>query len=389
MTTHLSNRSVVFVINHVAFFASHRLPIALAARSRGWSVALITGQRGSSVMEAPAEQVLRMQRIPHWRTHFTPSGMNPLREAAGAFQVFSHLLRIRPDVVHCASAKGIVVGGIAARILRVPRVVLAMSGMGFAFTDGHSKRQLRRVAFWFINILGRLAMGNPRARIVVQNADDAMEINRIIGSGARNRVKLIPGSGVDVSSAQPIPMHEKKRLVLLPARVVRDKGIGEFAEAAITLRRLHPDWRFVVAGSLDYENPSSFSASEIERWHQSGAVEFVGYVTDIAPLMAAASIVCLPSYREGMPKALLDAAAWGCAIVTTDVPGCRDAVEANVTGLLVPARNAGALANALEALITDATRRAEFGTAGRRRAEQQFALPAIVNQLIDLYNFAD
>lgn len=381
-----STRSVVFVINHAAFFVSHRLPVALSARSQGWSVSLITGQAGSSTMEDFAKEVLCKNRIPHSRTYFTASGINPIREAAGAIQVFMHLLMIRPDVVHCASLKGIVFGGVAARILRTPRVVLAVSGMGFAFTEGGTMPVRRRMTAWIISVLGRIAMTNPRAKIVVQNADDATEIRRIIGESPVDKIAMIPGSGVDVSAAHPAPMTERKPIVLLPGRVVRDKGIVEFAEAAIVLKLRYPDWRFIVAGSLDYENPSSLTAAELERYRSSGALEFVGYLGNIASLMAEASIVCLPSYREGMPKALLDAAAWGCAIVTTDAPGCRDAVKANVTGLLVPTRDAAALVEALERLITEPTLRDALGTAARQRAEREFALPSIVTRLLALYD---
>jgi glycosyltransferase involved in cell wall biosynthesis len=180
-------------------------------------------------------------------------------------------------------------------------------------------------------------------------------------------------------------MSDKRPLVLFPGRVVRDKGVSEFVEAAMVLHQRHPDWRFVVAGSADYDNPSAIPSEEIANWRATGAVEFTGHVPDIAPLMAAASIVCLPSYREGMPKALLDAAAWGCAVVTTDVPGCRDAIETNVTGLLVPARDVPALTEALERLILNSDRRAAFGIAGRNRAEREFALDKIVGRLLEIY----
>lgn len=381
-----SPRRVVFVINHVAFFVSHRLPIALAARARGWSVALVTGQAGSAAMEPAAEATLAAAGIPHTRTRFTASGVNPLVEGFGALQVFFALVRLRPQVVHCASPKGIMLGGVAARCLRVPRVVLAVSGLGFAFTDGGgAKSALRRVAAWGIRLLGRISLRNPRARIVVQNQDDAREIRQMLGPERTDRVLLIPGSGVDVRRARALPMSEKQPLVLLPGRVVRDKGVAEFAEAATVLRARHPGWRFVVAGSADYENPSAIPAAELDRWRAAGAVEFVGHVSDIDAWMDAASIVCLPSYREGMPKALLDAAAWGCAVVTTDVPGCRDAVEAGVTALVVPPRNSTALTDAIERLILDPSRRAGLGRAGRHRAEREYALDGIVDRLLALY----
>ncbi len=375
---------VVFVVNHVAFFVSHRLPVALAAQARGWTVALVTGQPGSAVMEVAAEAPLRDSGIRHFRTRFTASGMNPLTEGLGALQTLWHLLRLRPSVVHCASPKGVLIGGIAARLLRVRRVVLAISGMGFAFTEGASPSMSRRIAAAIIRLLGGVALRNPRARVVVQNHDDAREIGVMLG-GAEDRLVIVPGSGVDLAATHAVPMSEKSRMVLLPGRVVRDKGVGEFAAAAAVLRQRHPDWRFCVAGSADYANPSAFPPSQMDAWAREGHVEFLGHVEDIAPLMAAASIVCLPSYREGMPKALLEAAAWGCAVVTTDVPGCREAVLPDETGVLVPARDAAALTDALSSLIGDFDRRRRFGIAGRALAERQFGLDSVVQRLLALY----
>lgn len=376
---------LAFVINHVAFFVSHRLSVAIAAREAGYDVLLVTGQSGSLTMEQAAVQELGAAGIPHIRTRFTASGMNPVKEALGALQVLSTLARHRPSVVHCASPKGVLIGGIAARLLRTPRVVLAISGMGFAFTQEGKRTLLRRIASGVLATLGVSALRNPRARVVVQNSDDRTAVEGMLGFGAESRVVLIPGSGVDLEASRAIPMSEKEFLVVLPARVVRDKGVEEFVAAARLLRSLHPGWRFVVAGGLDYEHPTAFSVSEIDELAQGGAVEFLGFVDDIGSWFARASIVCLPSYREGMPKSLLEAASWGCAVVTTDVPGCREAVLADESGLLVPPRDSEALAHALASLIVDPLRRAAFGRAGRDLAERRFGLDVVIKQLLSLY----
>jgi glycosyltransferase involved in cell wall biosynthesis len=382
-TNKKGDRHVLFIINHAAFFASHRLPLARAAQLAGYRVTLITGQPASTDTEPNAVADIRAAGIMHYRTAFTSAGMNPVREGFSLLQIIALLLRLRPSAVHCASPKALMYGGIAARILRVPVVVLAVSGMGYAHTAGRH-RMGRRVAAVFLRILGRWSYGNPRARVVVQNTDD-MAALRDAGVVPPSRLVLVPGSGVDLSAFRLVEKSKKARLVLFPGRVLHDKGIGEFMAAAATLKREFPNWRFVVAGATDYVNPSAASAESIAMWRAAGNAEFLGHVPDIIPLMEEASIVCLPSYREGMPKALLEAAATGAAVVTTDAVGCREAVIPDKTGILVPPGDAESLTVALRTLMLDDARRTELGEAGRKLVEERFAMPRILDALLQLY----
>jgi glycosyltransferase involved in cell wall biosynthesis len=379
----MAERKVVFVINHASFFVSHRLPVALAAQAAGYRVSLITGQAASASTEPAAIARVREAGIVHHRAAFTSSGMNPLREIFSLLQITRHLLRIRPDVVHCASPKGVMYGGVAARLTGVPVVVLAISGMGYAFTDGAAGLG-RRIAAGALRLLGRVSYGNPRARIVVQNKDDeaALAANAAVPAA---RITLVPGSGVDLDVFPFVPMSQKAPLVLFPGRVIRDKGIAEFVAAARSLQADFPQWRFVVVGAMDYANPSAVGRDELAEWTASTAVEFLGHVDNLPAWMAQASIVCLPSYREGMPKVLLEAAATGSAVVTTDVVGCREAVVPGVSGLLVPVRDAAALTEALRGLMVDMPSREALGLEGRKLAESRFAMPAIVRSLLALY----
>jgi glycosyltransferase involved in cell wall biosynthesis len=373
---------IAYVVNHAAFFVSHRLPLALEARRRGYRVALATGQAGSETMEPAAECELAKQEIGHRRVSFTSSGTNPLTEMRGLWQLTRHLRRLRPALVHCASPKGNLYGGIAARLAGVPAVVFAVSGMGFAFTQSGNRGIARSIIANIYRRLARLAYGHPRKRVIVQNEDD----RRLIldaGLARPDEVLLVPGSGVDV--ARFAVAKPKQAMVLFPARMLIDKGVLEFIEAVRILRPRAADWRFVMAGAADYRNPSSVSREQLERLVAEGLVEWSGHVADLSPFFDAASIVCLPSYREGMPKALLEAAAAGCAVVTTDVPGCREAVLPGVSGTLVPPRQATPLAEALWALMQDRERRDSYGRAGRKLARERFALEVIVRRITDLY----
>ena len=352
----MAKKRVAYVVNHAAFFVSHRLPLAVGARHSGFDVCLLIGQAGNQQMESAAVAQLQAAGLAYDRAVFRSSGMNPLVELMGLLQLVWFMLRFRPDVVHCASPKGVLYGGIAARLCRVPGLILAISGMGYAYTSGTGHGGVRSLVRRVYGVLACFAFHHPNARVIVQNRDDYQSV---IDSGLAQPqcMTLIPGSGVDLSLFDRSSPLIKARMVLLPARMLMDKGVEEFVEAARQLKALAPEWRFVLAGAAGYENPSAIGVAQLQAWQTSGYVDWLGHVEDMTPLFLEAAIVCLPSYREGMPKALLEAAAAGCAVVTTDVTGCREAVEPGITGDLVPARDSDALAKALLALFNDEPRR--------------------------------
>jgi glycosyltransferase involved in cell wall biosynthesis len=375
---------LVFVVNNAAFFVSHRLPIAVEAKRHGWRVTLVTGRAGSDEMENAATTMLVKEEIVHHRLPFGSATVNPFRELWGLMRMALLLRRLRPDIVHSASPKGILYGGIAARLAGVPSLVLAISGMGYAFTAGSDGGLSRKFIRAVITALARSAFGHRNRKVIVQNLDDE---RWVIESGLcpREGVHLIPGSGVDVSYFREPPISGKALLVVFPARLLRDKGVVEFVEAVRLIRNQVPGWRFVVAGAADYRSPNAVSSAEVEAWVAEGLIEWLGYVSDMPSLLAQASVVCLPSYREGLPKALLEAAAAGCAIITADSVGCREAIVGGETGELVPPRDAHAVAAALLALIEDPQRRDAYGRSGRLLARQRFSLEAILTQIFSLY----
>jgi glycosyltransferase involved in cell wall biosynthesis len=381
--------ALTFVVNNVAFFVSHRLPLAQKAIERGWTVRLYTGHAGNQAQEAQAMAAIQKAGVPHTRMAFRSGGMNPLVELTGLLQLAWHMRRHRPNIVHCASPKGQMYGGMAARLTGVRSLVLAVSGMGFAFTQGASDGArggtTRRIAARLSRLLTALAFAHKHKRVIAQNRDDLHNLEAL-GLARPDELALIQGSGVALDRFVNAPIDTKEPIVLLPARMLRDKGVLEFVDAARSLRARGHAWRFVLAGGADHDNPSALSAVEVKAWVQRGHVEWLGHVEDIAPWMARASIVCLPSYREGMPKALLEAAAAGCAVVTTDAIGCREAVEPNVTGDVVPVGDAKALAAALERLMVDGDQRRRFAQAGRARAVAMFSIDAVVRDTFKLYD---
>jgi len=376
-------KRIAYVVNHVAFFVSHRLPLADGARQAGFEILLLTGQAGSKEMERAAVTKLQLAGVVHRRVAFSSSGMNPFIELWSLLQLVWLFVWFKPDIVHCASPKGVLYGGLVARFCRVRGLVLAISGMGYAYTAGAERVGVRALVQKIYGAFARFAFHHPNVQVIVQNLDDYQAV--IDRELAKTSLSLISGSGVDLSLFEGCSASNKSSIVLLPARMLKDKGVEEFVKAARLIKAVAPAWRFVLAGAAGYNNPSSIEASQLQIWQAEGYIEWLGHVDDMVPLFRESAIVCLPSYREGMPKALLEAAAAGCAVVTTDVTGCREAIEPGVTGDLVPVRNSDALVESILSLIKDEPRRQAYGANGQERARALFSVDSVVNQTVEIY----
>jgi glycosyltransferase involved in cell wall biosynthesis len=365
---------LLFFITNPAFLVSHRLPVALAARDAGYEVHVAS-------MGGPAVAQLEALGLTHHVLPLSRTSMRPWTEARSLWAIWRLFRRVRPDLVHAVTLKSVLYGGIAARLARVPAYVAAISGLGYVFIQGAGLRgMLRQVAL----VLYRLALGHPNSRVIFQNTADRDVLERA-GAVRPGQAVLLRGSGVDLGRFAPAPWPEGPVTVALAARLLRDKGIAEFVEAARLSAARGDGLRWRLAGSPDLENPASVQPEELRSWQADGAIEYVGECTDVAGFYAQAHIVTLPSYREGLPKSLIEAAACGRPVVTTDVPGCRDAIEPGVSGVLVPPRDARALADAVATLAGDEALRARMGAAGRALAERDFGLDGIVRAHLDVY----
>jgi glycosyltransferase involved in cell wall biosynthesis len=367
---------LLIVVNYAEFFLSHRLGVALEARRRGFDVH-IAGQDGPRVPEVRANG-LPFHVLPRMR-----GPGSPLREAGTVIALTRLYRRVRPDLVHHVSIKPVLYGTLAARAARVPAVVNAISGLGSVFVASGPSARLRRS---LVEAGYALALRHPRMRTIVQNTDDWTFLAKVARQ-PEETLRLIAGSGVDVNLFRPVPeARVGPALVVLPARMLGDKGVREFVAAARLLRADGHHARFALVGGTDPDNPSAVLEAEIRDWVAEGAVEWWGHRDDMVDVYAAAHVVCLPSYREGLSKALIEACASGRPIVTTDVPGCRDVVQDGVNGLLVPARNAPSLARALARLLTDPQLRTTMASHGRRRAEIEFGLDSVLDAHMQLYD---
>lgn len=368
------SRTLLFVVNVDWFFLSHRLPIALEAQRQGFAVHLATGL--TDKLDALQQFGICVHPLALRRGE---AGLfNAWRTAVQLWRVFR---KVRPDIVHLVTIKPVLLGGLIARLARVPAVVVAVSGLGFVFLARGPGALLRR---WLAVSLYRWVFGHRNLKVIFQNPDDRASL-ATMARLPDTRVVMIRGSGVDLTRYVSTPLPAGRPVVLLAARLLVDKGVCEFVQAARLLKQRGTVARFCLVGTIDPANPASLASGTLAQWTDEGAVELWGQRSDMPEVLHMARIVVLPSYREGLPKVLLEAAACGRPVVTTDVAGCRDAIEPGMTGLLVPARNAVALADAIECLLNDPARCQAMGHAGRALAERAFDVTQVVAAHLRIY----
>jgi glycosyltransferase involved in cell wall biosynthesis len=371
----LKGKKILFVVNTPEFFLSHRLPLATAAKEAGCDVHVVTAQGVDAAS-------IQAYGFGHHVVPFVRSGQNPINELKTLVLLVKLLRRLNPDLVHLVTIKPVLYGGLAARLAGVNAVVAAVSGLGTVFLANSVPVRMRR---WLVTRLYSAAFKQKRLAVIFQNPDDR-DMLLSLGVLDTSEARMIRGSGVALCDYPNLPETEEgKFVVVMAARLLSDKGVFEFVEAARLLRNRGLCVQMRLIGSPDPGNPTSVTQRDVEYWMQEGVVELLGSRRDVAAQYAAANIVCLPSYREGLPKSLVEAAACGRAVVTTDVPGCRDAISPDKTGLLVPVKNAEALANAIQRLVEEPVLRHQMGAAGRKLAEDAFAIEKIVEQHMNIY----
>ncbi len=368
---------LIFLANNPDFLVSHRWVLVKGALAAGYDVQVIAPEgEGIARLEGLGVTVHR------WRLSRT--GQRAQEEAITLGQLVNFYRTLKPDLVHHVTIKPVLYGSLAARLTGVRSVVNAVSGLGYIFLARGLRAEARRRA---ITNAYRLALDARNTRVVLQNDDDEADLRRFGALGDSARVVKIRGSGVDLTRFSPSPEPSpiaSGPVVVLPARLLRDKGVGEFVEAARLIKAQGHSARMVLVGDLDTGNPAAVTRSELDGWLREGVVEWWGHRADMPTVFREANLVCLPSYREGMPKALLEAAASGRAIVTTDAPGCRDVLDHGRLGPLVPVRDAGAIAREVIRLLDPAVRR-PLAEALATHAAQNFSETKVLEQHLAIY----
>lgn len=368
-------KKILFIVNVDWFFLSHRLPIALEAIKEGYEVHIATK------ITDKLDELERYGLIVH--------SLELHRSQIGLFsflyefkEIFSVIKSITPDIVHLVTIKPVLLGGIAVRIIRVPAVVSAISGLGSVFV---SKGLISFLRFKAISLLYRIAFTHNNQLIIFQNTDDQLKLTELAKIPSRKTL-LIHGSGVDLSLYLRKPISIQDPIVMFASRLLASKGIREFVDAAKIINKQKNRARFVIVGSPDPMNPESITNKELDLWEDLG-IEIWGYRYDMDKAISSANIMVLPSYYgEGLPKVLIEAAASGRPIITTDHPGCRDSIINGVTGLLVPVGDVNALVKSISSLLNDPNLCNQMGIAGRKLAEEKFDIKQVVTQHMSIYD---
>lgn len=374
----MENKKLVFVVNVDWFFISHRLPIALEAISEGYEVHLICKDTGKE--DELSKLGIHIHNIP-----FSRSGgklLNELRTLIGLRRLFKI---INPDIIHAVTIKPVIYSGLSLHFLNSkPNFVAAISGLGYVFSANNFRAKLTK---GLVSILYKLAFFHKPKVVIFQNTTDEKILSSVTNLSDNEKV-LIKGSGADLGiykySKEPVSDSIK---IAMACRLLKEKGVYEYVDAAKIVHSKVDNVEFLLAGTTDEENPNSISQTELDEWNNNGIIKSLGHCNNISDFFSGSHIITMPSYYgEGVPKVLIEAAACGRPIVTTDNPGCRDSVIPNVTGKLVPIKNSLSLAEALIVLIENPTLRVSMGEKAREYAEREFDVKSVVQKHMKIYS---
>jgi glycosyltransferase involved in cell wall biosynthesis len=366
---------ILYVVNVDWFFVSHRLPLALEAKKKGWEVVIVCG-------ETTKRREIENHNIQFKSWNLTRSGINIINEIKALFYLAKIIKYEKPDIIHNVGIKSVIYGSIVSRLYKKP-YVNALAGLGFTYGSNLKAKVIKLIIEPFFKFYFQA----NNTILIVQNNDDK---EYFLKNGFVNslNIKLIKGSGVDLKKFKFQPEKENSiPIVCLASRMLWDKGINEFIESITIFRETYPNYtvRFVLAGGVDYENPASIQKKQILKWEENKIIEWWGHQENMPELLASVNIIVLPSYREGLPKVLLEAAAVGRFIITTDVPGCREIIKDGINGLIIPKKNSQSLMSAISRGLTNKNLRESCINSGLDIIKEQYTIETIIEQTFEIY----
>jgi len=367
-------KKILFVVNVDWFFISHRLPLAIKAIEEGYEVHLACNYSRS-------KELLESKGIVCHEIQFTRSNYNVMNALMICKQLHALFKTIKPDITHLVTIKPILLGGIVARLLKLPSVVFAISGLGYIFISRGIIASIRKK---MIGLIYAYVFKHKNVCVIFQNADDQNELSKLTGLDKIHSV-IIPGAGVDTEKFFVSQLPKSPPVIMMASRLLKDKGVYEYISAAKIIGRKKKNIKFILVGTPDPENPSSISIEEVNEWIDKGYIEYWGQQEDMPKIFSQSTIVVLPSYREGLPKVLLEASSSGRPIITTNAPGCRDAIIDMRTGFLVEKYNAQDLADKILSLSTNLDQCIKMGQSGRKLVEEKFSEKLIASHHMRVY----
>ena len=374
-------KKILFLCNHASFFISHRLNIYLEAKKRKYDFLLVTGTSSSIEMEKKALKVIKKHKISHKVLNFNSYKLNILNDFLSIIHLSNIIKKYQPDIFHTVAPKTNLYGGLVANFSKIKLTIISFSGMGFLFSGNLNLVNLIKKSL-YLKILNFIFL-NKKLKVIVQNKDDYFFINKKFK--LKNRVKLIKGgSGINVKKFNKIKIKKNKNIVF-SGRLVKNKGIIEFINAAKLLKKKYPDWSFVIYGAKDYLSHDEFYLDNYKDLIKRKIIIYKGYKENVAYILRNTCIFCLPSYREGMPKSVLEASAAGIPSIVSNTVGCREAVVNNITGLLSKPKDYRDLSSKIEKLIKNKKLRNFFSKNAKKFVKKNSSLQVVTKKIFNLY----
>lgn len=394
-------KKILFFVTEDSFFVSHRLELAQSVAKAGYRVAVVTRcNKHKDIIEKAGIELFMLK-------HFKRLSFNFFREFLTFFELYKIVKAYKPELMHNVAIKPVIYGTIIAKLCGVPYIINALAGLGYLFTVNNNQKKFNLKKIFLQQLVKRIfkfIFHSKNTWVLLQNQDDR-DVLLTAGRINNERVRIIPGSGINVDAYKvtTTSLETSKRKesisaitsttseatvvvkIAMVSRMLKDKGVLELIDAIIILRKKNLIFEVHLYGSEDKENPTSILREQLLAWQKANLIIWHGFSDDINGIYANCHIAVLPSYREGLPRTLLEALACGKPIVTTNVPGCKELVRNNFNGILVPARDSIALANALEELILAKDKRESMGKNGREMVEQLFSNNVIHKEVLKLY----
>ncbi len=371
-----ANKKIGFFFNDLQYFYSHRFGLAKTFLKQGFKVYLLYGEQGNvDIKNFQISKELILIQCP-----FNRGSINPINELHSFLKLFFRIKNLNLDIIHFINLKPYLYGGLIAKFLSLPSVS-SITGMGFANKAINKSYFLRSI----INLVLKFVLNRSNHKIIVQNNDDKSFLIKELNVN-KNKIALIKGTGINFKKYKFKKLPPKPFIVIFPGRFIREKGIYEFIEAARSLKKFNTEIKFWLVGDIDYKSRSSIKKTDLLRWQSERIIIFKGYRKNIPEIFSKAHIICLPSYQEGFPRVLVEAAACGRAIITTDVAGCRESILKNKTGILIKKKNPRELAEKILWLLRKPKKLSKMSMEGRLFAEKYFHEDKINQKHIFVYD---
>jgi len=371
------NTKILYLVSEDQSFCTHRLDLAKAAKKSGYEVVVVT-----KVTQYEDEIISNGFKLIN--LNLSRSASRPLRDFFTLLKLIQIYKKEKPDIVHHVTLKVVLLGTIATLFSGKIVSINAFTGLGFVFSSSQIKAKIIRL---LIRPVLKALLRRKNAWMIFQNPDD-LELFNNLGLIEPDRSVIIRGSGVDINEFEQTPDVNNIPVIMLASRMLWDKGVGEFVNAAKRAHEENLKAKFIIVGDIDKDNPMSISVSTLKKWTDEGYITWDGHSNNMSEKLSSASVVCLPSYREGLPKVLLEGAAIGRPLIATDVPGCREIIINNVNGILVKLKDVDSLYNAIKVLVSNSEMRFRMGQESRALIETKLSANIINTQTLDLYKTA-